>query len=61
MKLHSVLLGWSDPDQALRVSAGTPRKRASDGRWPSCERIEMKKRQEVKSYGSTPFDFDRPL
>jgi len=32
MKLHSVLLGWSNPDQALRVSAGTPRKHASDGR-----------------------------
>ena len=35
MKLHSVLLGWSDPDQALRVAAGTPRKHASDGRGPS--------------------------
>jgi len=32
MKLQSVLLGWSNPDQALRVSAGTPRKHASDGR-----------------------------
>jgi hypothetical protein len=31
MKLQSVLLGWSNPDQALRVSAGTPRKHASDG------------------------------
>jgi hypothetical protein len=35
VKLHSVLLGWSDPDQALRVTAGTPRKHAPDGRWPS--------------------------
>src|ERR1035437_7422155 len=35
MKLQSVLLGWSNPDQALRVSAGTPRKHAPDGRWPS--------------------------
>jgi hypothetical protein len=35
MKLQSVLLGWSSPDQALRVSAGTPRKHAPDGRWPS--------------------------
>ena len=35
MKLHSVLLGWSNPDQVLRVTAGTPRKHASDGRWPS--------------------------
>ena len=34
MKLHSVLLGWSDPDQALRVAAGIPRKHASDGLWP---------------------------
>ena len=34
MKLHSVLLGWSNPDQALRVAAGTPRKHASDGRGP---------------------------
>ncbi len=33
MKLQSVLLGWSNPDQALRVSAGTPRKHASGGRW----------------------------
>ena len=32
MKLHSVLLGGSyEPDQALRVSAGTPRKHASGG------------------------------
>jgi hypothetical protein len=36
MKLHSVLLGWRNPDQALRVSAGTPRKHASDGL--SCSR-----------------------
>ena len=27
--------GWSDPDQALRVAAGIPGKRASDGLWPS--------------------------
>jgi hypothetical protein len=32
MKLQSVLLGRRNPDQALRVSAGTPRKHASDGR-----------------------------
>ncbi len=31
MKLHSILFGWSDPDQALRVAAGIPGKRASDG------------------------------
>jgi hypothetical protein len=31
MKLHSVLLGWSNPDQVLRVAAGIPRKHASDG------------------------------
>ncbi len=35
MKLHSVLFGWSDPDQALRVAAGILGKRASGGRWPS--------------------------
>jgi len=43
MKLYSVLLGWSDPDQALRVSAGTPRKQASDGLGSSdsyCRRSE---------------------
>jgi len=31
MKLHSLLFGWSDPDQALRVAAGIPGKRASGG------------------------------
>ena len=35
MKLHSILLGWSNPDQALRVAAGILGKRASGGRWPS--------------------------
>ena len=35
MKLHSILFGWSDPDQALRVAAGIPGKRASDGLRPS--------------------------
>ena len=35
MKLHSILFGWSVPDQALRVAAGIPGKRASDGLWPS--------------------------
>ena len=35
MKLDSLLFGWSDPDQALRVAAGIPRKHASDGLWPS--------------------------
>ena len=43
MKLHSVLLGRIRPDQALRVSAGTPRKRASDGLRASsryCQRCE---------------------
>ena len=35
VKLHSILFGWSDPDQALRVAAGIPGKRASDGLWPS--------------------------
>jgi hypothetical protein len=35
MKLQAVLLGGSyEPDQALRVSAGTPRKQASVGREP---------------------------
>jgi hypothetical protein len=33
MKLHSILFGWSDPDQALRVAAGILGKRASGGRW----------------------------
>jgi hypothetical protein len=33
--LHSVLLGWSNPDQALRVTAGIPRKHAPDGLWPN--------------------------
>ena len=36
MKLHSLLLGWSDPDQALRVAAGILGKRASDGLGLSC-------------------------
>src|SRR6266850_3320588 len=43
MKLQLVLLGWSNPDQALRVSAGTPRKHASDGLSRSrgyCQRSE---------------------
>ena len=43
MKLHSILFGWSDPDQALRVAAGIPGKRASGGQWPSghyCQRCE---------------------
>ena len=31
MKLHSVLLGWGDPDQALCVAAGILGKRASGG------------------------------
>jgi hypothetical protein len=31
MKLHSLLFGWSNPDQALRVAAGIPRKHASVG------------------------------
>jgi hypothetical protein len=31
VKLHSALFGWSDPDQALRVAAGIPGKRASGG------------------------------
>ena len=31
MKLHSVLLGWGDPDQALRVAAGILGKRAFGG------------------------------
>ena len=35
MKLHSILPGWSNPDQALRVAAGILGKRASDGLWPS--------------------------
>ncbi len=35
MKLHSILFGWSDPDQALRVAAGILGKRASDGLRPS--------------------------
>ena len=32
VKLHSVLFGWSNPDQALRVAAGILGKRASGGR-----------------------------
>jgi len=32
MKLYSILLGGRNLDQALRVSAGTPRKHASGGR-----------------------------
>ena len=32
VKLYSTLLGWSNPDQALRVAAGIPGKRASGGR-----------------------------
>jgi|SRR5882672_2579584 len=43
MKLHSLLLGRSDPDQVLRVAAGIPGKRASDGLRPSghyCQRCE---------------------
>jgi hypothetical protein len=35
VKLHSILFGWSDPDQALRVAAGILGKRASGGLWPS--------------------------
>ena len=35
MKLHSILLGWSNPDQVLRVAAGILGKRASGGLWPS--------------------------
>ena len=35
VKLHSTLLGWSNPDQVLRVAAGILGKRASGGRWPS--------------------------
>ena len=31
MKLHSILFGWSDPNQALRVAAGILGERASDG------------------------------
>jgi hypothetical protein len=31
MKLHSLLFGWSDPDQTLRVAAGIPWKRAVAG------------------------------
>ena len=31
MKLHSLLFGGSNPDQALRVAAGIPGKRASGG------------------------------
>jgi len=31
MKLQSVLLGRSNPDQALRLAAGIPRKHAPDG------------------------------
>ncbi len=32
MKLHSLLFGWSNSDQALRVAAGILGKRASGGR-----------------------------
>jgi len=32
VKLHSILFGWSNPDQALRVATGIPGKRASGGR-----------------------------
>src|ERR1017187_1910584 len=35
VKLHSILFGWRDSDQALRVAAGILGKRASGGRWPS--------------------------
>jgi hypothetical protein len=35
VKLHSILFGWRDPDQALRVAAGILGKRASGGLWPS--------------------------
>jgi hypothetical protein len=38
MKLHSILFGGSNPDQALRVAAGIPPKHASGGRWPWCDR-----------------------
>ena len=31
MKLHSLLFGWSNPDQTLRVAAGILGKRASGG------------------------------
>ena len=31
VKLHSILFGGSDPDQALRVAAGILGERASDG------------------------------
>jgi hypothetical protein len=43
MKLHSILFGGSNPDQALRVAAGILGKRASSGQWPSgryCQRCE---------------------
>ena len=43
VKLHSTLLGWSNPDQVLRVAAGIPGKRASGGQLPSdryCQRCE---------------------
>ena len=32
MKLHSLLFGWRNPDQALRVAAGILGERASGGR-----------------------------
>src|SRR5215467_4107658 len=32
VKLHSILFGWSNPDQTLRVAAGILGKRASGGR-----------------------------
>ena len=37
MKLHSVQLGWSNPDQTLRVAAGIPGKRAPGGRTSDLE------------------------
>ena len=44
VKLHSPLFGWSNPDQALRVAAGIPGKRASGGTtWAlqvRCQRCE---------------------
>jgi len=43
VKLHSTLLGWSNPDQVLRVAAGILGKRAFGGLWPSgryCQRCE---------------------
>ena len=43
VKLHSILFGWTIPDQALRVAAGIPGKRASGGLSRSrdyCQRCE---------------------